>query len=232
MKNLQDEPFELAVLLGKPVLFSEDPIDRDTLPEGLYAYDIRQDDKYLPAALEDRVDSGRFGTVISNVPLDICEDHLVFLGEDDFRIDEYATATPDQYTRGEYELTPEPEKEIRVLVVDPFKEPYERTVPNTLKAHQSLVGGYIEVISPFSDTGIVLICNEEGKLNGLPYNRSIGDRDIIAGTFFLCGVNDRNGSFASLTPEQAKRYKQVFKTPEFHVHIKPARSKLKNERTR
>lgn len=48
-------------------------------------------------------------------------------------------------------------------------------VENTLKALQQEVGGYIEVITlPY---GAALICNEEGRILGLPDNGRV------------CGVN-------------------------------------------
>lgn len=53
------------------------------------------------------------------------------------------------------------------------------------------------------------ICNEEGILNGLPFNRSIeGGYGGVFGTFFVCGLGEE--SFCSLTPEQVKTYKQKF----------------------
>jgi hypothetical protein len=49
---------------------------------------------------------------------------------------------------------------------DQFGE--ETTIPNTLRALQETVGGYIETVT--LDNGVVLICNEEGKLRDMPYN--------------------------------------------------------------
>ena len=77
------------------------------------------------------------------------------------------------------------ENEMTVLKVEPGKPPEEVTIPNTLKAMQEMVGGYIEVV--YLDD-ICLVCNEEGKLMGLEGNRRVGG-DIIAGTFFLAGDN-------------------------------------------
>ena len=42
------------------------------------------------------------------------------------------------------------ENEIRVLYVQPGKYPEERTIPNTLRALQELVGGDIECCRPWS----------------------------------------------------------------------------------
>ena len=98
---------------------------------------------------------------------------------------------------------------IQVLKVEPGKAPEAVTIPNTLKAMQQMVGGYIEVI-PLDD--VCLVCNEEGKLMGLPGSRRLGD-DIIAGTFFLAG-DTPDGDFCSLTPEQIDRWSQHFAQPE------------------
>ena len=50
---------------------------------------------------------------------------------------------------------------------------------------------------------------------GLPLNRALGDYDIIAGTFFVCGCNEEN--FVGLTPEQFTRYEKFYHDPQlFH----------------
>ena len=97
------------------------------------------------------------------------------------------------------------EEPIQVLKVAPGKAPEAVTIPNTLEAMQQMVGGYIEVI-PLDD--VCLVCNEEGKLMGLPGSRRLGD-DIIAGTFFLAG-DTPDGGFCSLTREQTDRWRQRF----------------------
>ena len=52
---------------------------------------------------------------------------------------------------------------------------------------------------------VALVCNEEGKLEGLPLNRALRDEDgdiydVVAGTFLVVGLTD--DSFGSLTVEQ------------------------------
>lgn len=69
-----------------------------------------------------------------------------------------------------------------------------------------------------------LICNDEGKLLGLPANRALRDSegnlyDIVCGTFFLCGVPPDKENFSSLTAEQLKRYQQKFLHPEFFLNL-------------
>lgn len=85
-------------------------------------------------------------------------------------------------------------KKIKVLIVEPGQEPRAARIDNTLEAMQAVVGGYIETvhvgISPF-----VIVCNEEGKLLGLPENRPFAN-DVILGTFFI--VDTDGDEFASL----------------------------------
>lgn len=66
------------------------------------------------------------------------------------------------------------------------------------------------------------VCNEEGKLQGLPLNRALRDEDnriydIVAGTFFVCDCSTEN--FKSLNEEQLKRYTEKYKRPERFVQI-------------
>ena len=68
------------------------------------------------------------------------------------------------------------ENEIRVLYVQPGKYPEERTIPNTLRALQELVGGDIECCRPWRDS-VCVICNDSGKIDGLPPNRLYGHAD-------------------------------------------------------
>ena len=102
------------------------------------------------------------------------------------------------------------EKTIKVIMVDPMKEPYPAEVENTLEGLQKAVGGYIETV--YLDDYVVLVCNEEGKLIGLPGNRSLGN-DIIAGTFFVVGSND-DGDFVSLTEDKIRQYSDRFQKTE------------------
>lgn len=95
---------------------------------------------------------------------------------------------------------------IRILVVEPNKEPYQLKIEHTLENMQNVVGGLIEFVELESNTD--LICNEEGKINGLELNRIVGN-DIIAGTFFIAGQH--YGETISLSRKQIKKYKEIFK---------------------
>lgn len=101
------------------------------------------------------------------------------------------------------------QRKIRVLVVEPNELPKEEMIDNTLKAKQDLVGGDIEYVSRDYYSDVIFICNEEGKLRGLPFNRDIG-QDIIAGPFIIVGDDPEIGEDRSLTDEQIKKYQNIF----------------------
>lgn len=101
------------------------------------------------------------------------------------------------------------EKRIKCLLVEPYELPKEIEIDNTLEAKQKLVGGYIEQAFLPKDDSVVLICNEEGKINGMKPNRDIG-HDIIFGPFLIVGNDYENGGYKSLTSEQILNYKIRF----------------------
>lgn len=107
-------------------------------------------------------------------------------------------------------------EKLNVLVVEPMKEPYIKEVDSGLESLQKEVGGMIQVTYPYEDL-VGIVCNDKGKINGMPLNRAIYDdrdnmTDIIAGTFLVVGLSD--DSFISLTDEQIKKFSDKFKTPE------------------
>ena len=95
---------------------------------------------------------------------------------------------------------------IRIVVVEPNKEPYKKKITHTLEDMQRVVGGLIEFVE--LEYNVDLICNEEGKIYNLPMNRAI-QNDIVTGTFFIAGQH--NGETISLSKKQIKRYKNIFK---------------------
>lgn len=88
---------------------------------------------------------------------------------------------------------------MRILLKEPGREPRTMVIPNELKVMQDLVGGYIEVIG-LND--MVIICNEEGKLQGLEPNLFM-ENDVIVGPVIFAGTNRED--FSSLTDEQLER---------------------------
>lgn len=113
---------------------------------------------------------------------------------------------------------------MRVVMVEPGKVPYETEIDSGLKSMQKVVGGLIQAVYPY-DEPIALICNEEGKLQALPYNRALRNPDngeiydVVAGTFFLCGAPDGSEDFASLSDRQAEFCKKQFAVPEVFVDL-------------
>lgn len=101
------------------------------------------------------------------------------------------------------------EKRIKCLLVKPYELPEEIEIDNTLEAKQKIVGGWIEQAFLPKDDSVVLICNEEGKINGMKPNRDIG-HDIIFGPFLIVGNDYENGGYKSLTSEQILNYKIRF----------------------
>lgn len=57
---------------------------------------------------------------------------------------------------------------MQVICKSPGRPPVVAQVDNTLEALQQAVGGPIETVTFSLDAAI--ICNEEGRLQGLPYN--------------------------------------------------------------
>jgi hypothetical protein len=113
------------------------------------------------------------------------------------------------------------EKMIEVLVVRPGKTPETAMIGQSLESMQKVVDGLIESIMPFEDD-VAIICNEEGKLLGMPLNRGLYDsngnlQDIIAGTFFVALAPDDSEYFESLPPDKISKYFEMFKLPEMFM---------------
>ena len=105
---------------------------------------------------------------------------------------------------------------IKVLMVEPHKLPKVTMLDRNLDALQKAVSigaesqGLIEIIP--LENNVCLLCNEEGKLIGLEGNRSLG-RDVIAGTFYICG-DSKSGALCSLSEENIRKYTILFSLPE------------------
>jgi len=67
---------------------------------------------------------------------------------------------------------------IRVVLLEPGKEARITEIDSSLPGLQRAVDGWIEAIDlPGED--VTLVCNEEGKLQGLPLNRAVREPDLI-----------------------------------------------------
>ena len=122
---------------------------------------------------------------------------------------------------GKESVEREKEKTIDVLLVEPGQYPRLTSIGNDLHSLQKAVGGDIEAIYPYDDP-IAIVCAEEGKINGDPLNRAIRDEDndivdIIAGSFFVCGLGEED--FASLPKELQEKYEDKFHQPESFLKL-------------
>lgn len=93
---------------------------------------------------------------------------------------------------------------ISALVKRPGEAPRHVNVSNSLQALQKNVGGYIETVTVAED--LVIICNEEGRLLGLPYNCTICGVDFV-GSILMVGIDGEE--FADL-PCEWKALKLLF----------------------
>ena len=98
---------------------------------------------------------------------------------------------------------------MKIILVKVGCYPCIMDVPHELPSLQALVGGRIEVVEPFEDDDVVLVCNESGRDDGLPVNRVISKRMDICGDFFLCG-HDGYG-LSDIPDEKITLYLERFK---------------------
>ena len=90
-------------------------------------------------------------------------------------------------------------KKIKCIVKRPDEQFGHVTwISDSLENLQKTVGGYIETVT--LDNGVVLICNEEGRIRDMPYNFTLGRmvainpsdeimmRNPIFGTVIACGA--------------------------------------------
>ena len=128
---------------------------------------------------------------------------------------------------------------IRVVMCEPGENARIADIGTELKDLQEAVGGYIEVFYGLDDQSCLIVCNEEGKLNGMEPCRGIYDADdklieVICGPFFICRDGE-NGEFASLTEEDQEKYLKAFYRPEAlvvsgsHISMVPYENDISDE---
>ena len=147
------------------------------------------------------------------------KDDAIQMVEDMYRDSEIILDSED-YTGVEYSSNEgkeiEKENTMEVLLVKPGQYAEMTEINAGLSSMQEIVGGNIQAAYFFSEP-VALVCNEEGKINGMQLNRAVKDengnmQDIIAGTFFICGLGEEN--FTSLQPEYREKFMKMFRNPE------------------
>jgi len=85
---------------------------------------------------------------------------------------------------------------MKVLIKEPNKKSRVEEIENELQPIQEIVGGYIETVT--LSEKLVMILNEEGKLQGLEPNFQLG-KDVIVGTVIFAGIGGED--FTSITDQ-------------------------------
>ena len=104
---------------------------------------------------------------------------------------------------------------------EPGRKARVAEIGTELEELQRAVGGMIEAYYPFEEQ-VCIVCNDEGKFNGMSPCRAIFDderkiQDIIFGPFFICDCS--TPEFGSLNAEQLDRYRKMFDNPERYFRI-------------
>lgn len=98
-------------------------------------------------------------------------------------------------------LSPSATDSLRVGILHPGRAPEFVGIANSLQAQQDCVGGDLELWA--IDGHVAILCHEEGRLLGLPYNRQItledGTSERFVGPILLVGWNEDTGDHESLT---------------------------------
>lgn len=86
-------------------------------------------------------------------------------------------------------------------------------IDGSLESLQKEVGGMIQATYPWDDK-VALICNDEGKLMGLEFNRPLYNADAqmydyVVGTFLIVGLTEDD--FGSLSDEMIEKYARMFR---------------------
>lgn len=68
------------------------------------------------------------------------------------------------------------EPKMKAIIVEPDARPRVADIQSDLESLQEIVAGNIQVVYPFDDP-VGIICNDEGKILGLPLNRALRDEN-------------------------------------------------------
>lgn len=106
------------------------------------------------------------------------------------------------------------EEDIRILVVEPKRKPFFAKIERNLREYYRIINGNrIEVIA---DGKSAIVLDEGGKIRKKEPNRIYCD-DILAGTFFCCGID--GDDFCSIEDEEAERLTALFDNAEIQMRL-------------
>lgn len=112
---------------------------------------------------------------------------------------------------------PYKDEKIKVLMVEPGKKAYEKEIGTSLNELKAALDcDCIQPFYPYDDL-VVIVCDDEGKINRSRANRAIYGEDgkmmdIICGKFFICDCS--TSEFKSLPDDMLEKYKKQFLLPE------------------
>ena len=94
---------------------------------------------------------------------------------------------------------------MQVVIANPGQPADIAQITSDLPALQAVVHGYLEHWATVDH--VCFLCNEEGRLHGMPINRTLTLPDqtqwTIVGPILLVGLDADTGEFESLTPGEA-----------------------------
>ena len=116
-------------------------------------------------------------------------------------------------------------EKLRVILCKPDETAKVVEIVDELESMQGLVRGYIQEYMPFHSEidprydDVAIICNEEGKMMGLPPSRAIVDEDgrvidVIAGPFFICYAPLESERFLSMPEDLEEEFRKRYELPE------------------
>lgn len=114
---------------------------------------------------------------------------------------------------------------INVLLVKPGEQGKMISMNNDIETMKEIVGGLLQVMQPFDNKRIALVCNQNPTLIGAKPNRVLlngsgSDRcALVEGTFFLCRIAKDGRSLISLSGEDVKEVGQLY-LETYHEFIK------------
>lgn len=91
---------------------------------------------------------------------------------------------------------------IKAFIKRPGEAGHMSYISDTLKNLQNHVDGYIETVT--MGHGVVLVCNEEGRINGMPYNCHVMDVGFY-GTILILGFKGDRFTDIPLTITQVRQ---------------------------
>ena len=103
------------------------------------------------------------------------------------------------------------EFDIRVIVKEPNQPPKVQYLNNTLQAFQEVVGGYIQhvpLLVPGTLERVAVICNEDGRILGLPFTCMVNDISYVGTIIFVSVGHD--GEYVSISNDLKNRIMSTF----------------------